>query len=80
MSVICLCWLWKKREILITFLYLEDGMVLFLLFVETNALSSFVACLEDPSALPSLGLTMEFPMYWRMRNDSIDRTCDSTQY
>ena len=78
--MICLCWLWKKREILITFLYLKGGMVFFLLFVEKNALSSFIARSEDPSALPSSGLTMEFPMYWRMRNDSVDRACDSIQY
>lgn len=62
-----------------TFLYLEDGMAV-LRFVETNVLSSIIARSEDPAALPSSGLTMEFPMQWRMSNDFLDRACDSIQY
>ena len=62
-----------------TFLYIEDGMVV-LRFVETNVLSSVIAPSEDPAALPSSGLTMEFPMQRRMSNDFINRAHDSIQY
>lgn len=80
MGVICVCWMKKKRENLFTFLYLKDGMVLFPSYLEINALSSFIAGPKNPFALPSSGLTMEFPIKWRMSNDSIDRICDSIQY